>query len=270
MQRILAIGALAVSAIFGQSFEVATIKPATPPADGRMFIRMGGDAGRLDYVNVCVRDLMRNAFKVKDAQISGPDWLSSVRFDVLAKFPQGATKDDVPAMLRALLADRFKLTYHKDSKQMPVYALIPAKGGARLQPAEHAEPEGRGSMMVGPKGLHLTGDMSMAQLAEALSNFSDRIVVDKTDIKGNYHIDMEFKPEGTMGGMMGSMMRMGPPPGAGPGPGAGTPDAQHRDDSDAASLFTAIQETLGLKLDPQKAPVDVYVIDHVEKVPSEN
>ena len=121
-------------------------------------------------------------------------------------------------------------------------------------------------MMMGPKGMHLTGKVTLAQLSDMLSNFTDRLVVDKTELTGGFDIDLEFKPEG---GGPGGMMRMGPGGGPGPGPGPGDGDL-HREDSDAASLFTAIQEKLGLKLDPQKAPVDLYVIDHAEKVPSEN
>jgi uncharacterized protein (TIGR03435 family) len=264
MPRFLLIGVLAVSAAFGQSFEVASIKPAEPPADGRMFIRMRDDDGRLDYVNVSLRDVIRNAYKLRDHQISGPDWLGSERYNIQAKFPAGATKADVPVMLQALLTERFKLTYHKDSKAMPVYALVPAKGGPKLKPAEATEnmPMGRAQMMMGTKGVHLIGKMTVAQLADRLSSFSDRTVLDKTDLKGTYDIDLEFIPDALPGGMP---MRMGPPPG-----GGGDDAVQHREDSDAASLFTAIQEKLGLKLDPQKAPVDVYVIDHAEKVPTEN
>lgn len=263
MQRILALGVLTVIAAYGQSFEVASIKPAPPPADGRLFIRMRDDGGRLDYVNVSLRDVIRNAYKVKDQQISGPDWLDSERYNIEAKFPAGATKADVPAMLQALLKDRFQVSYHKDSKLMPVYGLMVAKGGAKLKPAEVTEdmPVGRSQMMMSPKGMHMVGKMTMAQLADRLSSFSDRTVQDKTDLKGAYEIDLEFMPEG--GGPGGMPMHMGPPPG---GEGA----VQHREDSDAASLFTALQEKMGLKLDPQKAPVDVYVIEHAEKVPTEN
>ena len=277
MQTILTTGILLITtcAAFAQStppartFEVASIKPAAPPTDGFLMVRMGGDAGRLDYVNVSLKDLIRNAFKIKDRQIEGPDWLGSERYDVKAKFPEGATKDDVPAMLQALLVERFKLTYHKRSKVMPIYALVPAKGGPKLKPADAS---GNLRMMMAPKGIHMTGKVPLAQLSDSLSNFTDRLVVDMTELKGIYDIDLEFKPEGRGPGGPG-MMRMGPPGGgpggAGPGPGPGEAGQPH-DDAEAASLFTAIQEKLGLKLDPQKTPVDLYVIDHVEKTPSEN
>lgn len=246
-----------------RSFEVASIKPAAQQEPGRRMIGMRSDDGRVTYSNVTLRDVIRNAFKVKDRQIEGPDWLNSERYDIVAKFPSGATKDDIPVMLQSLLADRFKLTYHKDSKVSPIYAMIPSKGGPKVQPAESA---GGMRMMMGPKGIHLSGMLSLTQLADGLSNFTDRIVVDKTNLKGTFDIDLEFKPEG---GGPGGMMRMGPP-GGGPGPGGPAGESHTNDDSDAPSLFTAIQEKLGLKLDPQKAPVDLYVIDQAEKVPTEN
>ncbi|HMC60340.1 MAG TPA: TIGR03435 family protein, partial [Candidatus Solibacter sp.] len=110
-------------AAFGQSaatplsFEVASIKPAAPQMDGRLMIRMGGDPGRLDYNNVSIKDLIRQAYGVKDYQISGPDWMASTRFDVLAKLPAGTPRSKVPEMLQALLAERFKVTIHRETKE---------------------------------------------------------------------------------------------------------------------------------------------------------
>jgi uncharacterized protein (TIGR03435 family) len=269
MRIILASGIFAV-AVFGQSptpppaFEVASIKPATPPADGRLMIRMGGDPGRLDYSNVSLRDIIRNAYKVRNDQISGPDWLNSERYDLKAKLPAGASRDDVPAMLQTLLKDRFKLASHKESKVLPIYALVLAKSGPKLQPAEAA---GGMRMMMGPKGRHFTGKATLVQLAEMLSNMSDRPVVDMTDLKGAYDIDLEFTSDVSPEGMRIGM------PGPGPGPGPGGPSGEarlHDESADAPTLFTALQEKLGLKLDPRKAPVDIYVIDHAERVPTEN
>jgi uncharacterized protein (TIGR03435 family) len=260
--------AFSQSATPAKAFEVASIKSAPPPTDGRLMVRMGSDAGRLDYNNVSLKDVIRAAFKVRNDQISGPDWMGSERYIISAKFPAGATKDDVPAMLQTLLADRFKLTFHKDSKVLPMYALVPGKGGAKLMPAETS---GNMRMMMGPKGRHLTGKATMAQLADMLSNMSDRPVIDMTDVKGSFEIDLEFtsdfNPEGMRMGMQG------PPPGGGGGPGPGGPGGearQHDESADAPTLYTAIQEKLGLKLDARKGPVDLYIIDHAEKVPTEN
>ena len=221
-----------------------------------------------DFTNVSLRDVIRAAFKVRNDQISGPDWLNSERFIISAKFPSGATKDDVPSMLQALLADRFKLTFHKDSKVISIYALVPAKAAPKLEPADTSNGM---RMMMGPKGRHLTGKITLAQLADALSNMTDRPVIDMTELKGPYNIDLEFTSENGPEGMR----MQGPPPGAGPGggpvPGGPTGEGRPLDPSaDAPTLFTAVQEKLGLKLDARKAPVDLYVIDHAERVPTEN
>jgi uncharacterized protein (TIGR03435 family) len=257
--------ALGQSAPSAPAFEVASVKPGAPPTDGRFFVRMNSDAGRIDYTNVSLRDLIVRAYKVRDYQISGPDWLRSERYDIAAKLPAGASKDDVPAMLQALLADRFKLAAHKESKVLPIYALVPAKGGPKLQPAEAS---GGVRMMMGPKGRHLTGKMTLDSLSFSLSNAVGRPVLDMTELQGAFDIDLEFTSEN------GPEMRLGMPgPGPGPGPGTGGPVGEprpHDESADAPTLFTALQEKLGLKLDPRKAPVDMYVIDHAEKVPTEN
>ncbi len=269
---VVTVGAFGQSATPAPAFEVASIKQAVPPADGRIMVRMNTDAGRLDYTNVSLRDIIRAAFKVRNDQISGPDWLSSERYIIAAKFPAGATKADVPAMLQTLLADRFKLAFHKDSKVVSIYALVQAKGGAKLQPAD--TPGGM-RMMMGPKGRHLTGKVTLAQLADALSNMEDRPVLDMTELKGAFDIDLEFTsengPEGMRQGMPGPGPGLGPGPGQGPGQGGPAGEGRpHDENADAPSLFTALQEKLGLRLEPRKAPVDLYVIDHAEKAPTEN
>jgi len=255
---------------FGQSFEVASIKPAAPPTDGRLMVRMGGDAGRVSYVNVSLTNIIMNAFKVKEHQISGPNWLNTERFDVSAKLPAGAARDQVPAMLQNLLTERFKLTLHREPKVLPAYALVLAKTGLKLQPAEVVEnaapgqPGGPGmKMMMGPRGRHLAGRITLQQLADSLSNWLDRPVVNMTDTKGVYDVDLEWSGDEGPRSILG--MR-----GPGGGPEGGPRPEIHDESADAPSIFTALQEKLGLKLDSTKAPVDILIIDHVEKVPTEN
>ncbi len=279
MQIASAIGVIVLSSFiaFGQStpaaptFEVASIKPAPPPTDGRLMVRMGEDGGRIDYTNVTLKDLLRKAYKVKDHQIVGPDWLNSERYIVSAKLPEGTTKDQIPAMMQTLLADRFKLSLHKESKVMPAYSLTVAKGGPKLH---QAEGEGRMRMMMGPRGRHMTGVATIQSLADTLSNFMDRPVVDMTELKGSYDIDLEWS--GDDGPQAMRMMRGPGPGGPGPGgPGPGGPEGgprpeSHDDSADAPSLFTSLQDKLGLKLDPRKETVDILTIDHAERVATEN
>ena len=260
-------------------FEVASIKPSEPMPMGKMMVRMDSDAGMLRYNNVSLKDCIRAAYRVKDFQVQGPDWLGSDRFDIIAKLPAGASKDQVPEMLQALLADRFKLTLHKETKDHAVYALVTGKNGPKLKPAEvearprqneggmKAGPMQRNAMMmrVSPGGMHLKApDADLSNLADMLSHFTERPVVDMTGIKGEYDFDMSFTPE-TMRGM--PMMRgpMGPPPGG--GPEHAPPDAEAQ--NNAPTIFEAVQQ-YGLKLEPRKAPLEMLIVDQIEKQPTEN
>ena len=253
------------------AFEVASIKPAAPPTDGRIMVRMGGDAGRIDYTNVSLLNIITAAFKVKEHQVNGPDWLNAVRYDLAAKFPPGATRDQIPEMLQTFLADRFKLAYHKDSKVEQIYALVVAKPG-KLQEAEAASP---GRMMMGPRGRRLSGKLTMAQLADNLSRWLDRPVIDATELTKIYDIELEWTGDDGPASMRA--MRMGGP---GPGPGKGAdapgggegprPEAHNDDSADAPALPTALQEKLGLRLDSRKGPVDNITIEHIERAPTDN
>ena len=177
MGLILAVGLLlAAGAIFGQTttsnpaFEVATVKPS-PPLDmtklaeqvkaGKM-PRFGPhvNASQAEYTYMSLKDLIANAYAVKDYQVSGPAWLATDRFDIVAKLPDGASKDDAPKMLQALLAERFKLAAHRDTQEHPVYALLVGKDGPKLkestataEPIDESVPLKPGeTQMDGPNG----------------------------------------------------------------------------------------------------------------------
>src|SRR5581483_8179531 len=248
-------------------FEVASIKPAAPSPMGRIRVEMRADGGMLRYSNVSLKDCIRVAYRVKDFQVEGPDWLGSARFDITAKFPDGANQDQVPEMLQALLTERFKLTVHRDTKEHPIYALVVGKSGPKLKPAEVATPDappdgpppppGRGPMprgammmMMDPAGMHLkASSATLPNIAEAISRFTERPVVDETGINGQYDFDLVFSPEKTPG-MHG--LKDGPMP---PAPGAdhGTSEAPAEP---AVSIFDAVQQ-YGLKLEPRKAPLEI-------------
>lgn len=269
MKSVLATSLFA-AALFAASpaFEVASIKPAAPPTDGRIMVRMGGDAGRLDYTNVSLLNIITAAYKVKEHQISGPEWLGSVRFDLTAKLPDGASHDQVPEMLQTFLADRFKLVVHKESKVMPSYALVVAKGGPKMQETDSPEgPQGGGRMMMGPKGRHLSGKLTMKQLADNLSRWLDRPVTDATELTKVYDIDLQWSGDDGPQSMR-ALRALGP---GKDGPEGGPRPEGHNDDSaDAPALPTALQEELGLRLDSRKEPADIITIDHIERAPSEN
>jgi bla regulator protein blaR1 len=241
-----------------QQFEVASIKPADPNTHG-MRVQMA-PGGRLTASGVTVKFLIQQAYNVKDFQITGgPGWIGSDRYDISTKAEgEGQiTPEQLRPMMQALLADRFKLTFHRETKEMPVYALVVGKNGPKMHESErHEDAEGRGGTQIRMSRGQITAQaMSMAMLANQLSNRLGRNVLDKTGLTGNYDFTLEFTPEG--------MQPMGMPPREG---GA---DAPPPVDSPGPSIFTAVQDQLGLKLESQKGPVEILILDRIER-PSEN
>ena len=253
-------------------FEVASVKPAAPDQRGT-FIRLA-PGGRLDVTNMPVKEMIAIAWRIQPFQISGsPGWLESARFDISAKPEDGAKQSEVPAMLQALLADRFQLMFHRETKELPIYALVVANKDAKLGPKLTESKEGGctpfdptkpppppqpgkpstmcGGMMMGPDRMSTTS-APIADLIPMLSRILGRTVVDKTGLTGKYDISMEWTPDESQA------IRFSPD---GPRPPPSDPTGP--------TIFTALQEQLGLKLESQKGPVEILVIDHVER-PSEN
>ena len=260
-------------------FEVASIKAYKPEGENiRIMIRFTPDG--IDASGVSLQLLIRQAYGIEDNQIIGiSGWMDSEQYDVqakleasdieaLAKLPPPEANKIRQRMLQALLADRFKLAIHRETRELPVYALVVAKGGIKMHEATAGDtyangfkgPDGKpgaGMMRMGPG--ELTGQaLPVGSLVNMLSQQTGHHVVDKTGLTGKYDFTLKWTPnEGE------TPLFKGPP--GGPA-GAAAPPA---DDSNGPSLFTAIQEQLGLKLDSQKGPVEVVVIDHAEK-PSAN
>ena len=272
------------------SFEVVSIKPAAPSPMGQMRMNRGGDPGRARFSNFSLRDYIRVAYRVKDFQVEGPEWIESARFDVEGKFPEGATEAQVPEMLQSMLADRFKLTLHRNTKEHAIFALVAGKGGPKLKaseavPADGGAPggdSGRGgrggmprggmTMEIDDAGAHLKASgVTLATLAEMISRFTEQPVVDMSGIEGQYDFDLLLAPEA---------LRNGPGPaggGRGPGPIGGAPAPQSEganpvpqaQSSRAGTMHEAVQ-AYGLKLEPRKSQMEILIVDHIEKTPSEN
>ena len=302
ISRVFALAGLACAASFGQApleFEVASIKPS-PPLDfagGKVMVRVGAsnDGAMVNYYRMTLKQLVQNAYRVKDYQVTGAPWMDTVAFDISAKLPEGATKDQAPDMLQSLLKERFKLTFHREKKDYPVFALVAAKSGAKLKTADpnnafpvppgaprppappsggsgaaNTSPEGQTRMMMTPSGGKVEARaITTARLAEMLSNYVGRPVLDETAIDGKYDFSLDVAPEemansSAMKGMpMMEAMRKG---GDAAGPGRGGPEAGAEPHG---SIFQSIQ-SYGLKLESKKAPVDIIVIDSAEKSPAEN
>lgn len=246
-------------------FEVASIKPVDPAAGGGMQIGVL-PSGVFTAKNVTLKALIQQAYEVRDFQVSGgPGWLDTARYDIIAKGNgAGPSEEDLGKMtdaqrnlfkeqlltrLRALLADRFQLRVHRETRELPVYALMVAKNGTRLQVATDSPGPGSGlSMRRGEGGKsEITGTkVSVASLVKLLSSQVGRVVLDQTGLQGTCDFKMTFAPD------------MGPSAGDASTPGP-----------DGPSLFTALQEQLGLRLEAQKGPVEVVVIDSAQRA-SEN
>jgi bla regulator protein blaR1 len=257
------------------AYEVASIKPDKSGTDLTMLrtTPVGFNA-----TNVPLKMLIQHAYGVEDNQILGaPSWLGSARYDIEAKVSSSETDalhnlgpDQRRLMLQPLLADRFQLKVHTEVRELPVLALVVAKGGPKLHEAKpgdtypngikgfDGEAGGPGLMHMGPGQLTAQG-LPMSSVAQLLSQQLGRTVHDKTGLTGKYDFTLQWTPEAG-----GSPMMKGPDAGQ-QGPG-GPPSPA---DNGGPSIFTAIQEQLGLKLESQKGPVEVLIIDHVE-TPSEN
>lgn len=301
----------AAGSLTGQTpvFEVASIKPSEPitpamVASGKLHAGMKVDGKRVDIGNFGLMQLICKAYDVKTYQVSGPSWLQAAgitgqRFDIVANLPEGATKEQVPQMLQSLLAERFKLAIHRESKDQAVYALVVGKGGAKLKPAEEpaaapdaaapnpavtgsnsvsisqtkggavvSDGQGRSQKMtMSPDGKSMrleASGLTMAELAEGLSPMVDHPIVDMTEITGKYQVTLDL----SMQDMMNAARAAGVPVPAGGGGDASKP-AELASDPGGGSIFKTIQ-SLGLKLEPRKSPMTFIVVDHVEKMPTEN
>ncbi len=216
------------------TFDVASVKPSDPAARN---IQMSNSPGMFTAKNCTVKALIVLAYDLRDFQLSGgPGWLDSDRFDIDAK--PGGSAEHTKAMVRALLADRFQLAVHRETRTLPVYELTVAKNGPRLKTSADGEPMGiTGGESTGTSHGSFQA-VDLKTLAGYLSNQVDRIVIDKTGLQGTYDFSLNWvKNEAQAGSIT----------------------------SDAPSIFTAVQEQLGLRLQSEKGPVEVLVVDKAEK-----
>jgi uncharacterized protein (TIGR03435 family) len=269
-------------------FESASVK-RNNSAEGRVSMRIM-PGGAYEALNVTVRSMIQQAWQMQDFQVvGGPDWLATQRIDILAKSPEGAGPADLMPRMRTLLEERFTLKVKRETRDAAVYALVLARDDKQLgssikpNPAECA-PAGRGgmppptgggaagrgpvpmqmSMDLGPLGTRACNGMvssggtlaggaqTMAQLAQSLHRQTGRIVQDRTGLTGRFDFDLQFTPDPQL---------------AGRGPGGGLPaniENPRPVDPNAISIFSAVQEQLGLRLESSRGPVDVLVIEGAE------
>jgi len=224
-------GLASAQSVAAPQFEAASIKPSTADP-GSSGINTGN--GRMNAFNVTLKRCIMGAYSVgPDQVLGGPDWLDSDRWEILARAEQPVGDHALMTMLQTLLADRFKLTLHRESKPIEVYDIEVAKNGPKLEKGD-----GQGAKTSNGRGDIVADNATIDRFAEILSRQMDLPVFNHTGLEGAFNLKLKWTPER-----------------------AKTPEGP--------SIYTAIQEQLGLRLRAGKVPVEVLVIDHVEK-PSEN
>jgi uncharacterized protein (TIGR03435 family) len=230
---------LTVTALAQPAFDVASIRPTrlVSGVEGGNWPKVAVTPAGITMHNYPLRDCIEWAWNVRPFQVEGPAWLDDERFEIGARTAGPTATEQLRLMLRSLLQERFRLALHRDSKDVAVYALVPAKGGVKLREAADGE---SGWSKIGP-GLRLSFKRStVAQLAEYLSMlvFVDRPVVDASALTAAYDFTLDLREV-----------------------------ADRSVDAPAPSIGTLLQEQLGLRLETRKAPVEILVVDHAERMP---
>ena len=266
-------------------FEVVSVK-ASPPVGSSYTVGCKGgpgtkDPGMFQCQNFSMMNLLTRAYGLPRYAITAPDWAPLVMFDLTAKVPEGATKEQFAMMLQNMLIDRFKLALHHESKEMPKYDLVLGKGGPKFKETVEAPPPKEGDPPKpppppGPSGLGKDGfpvlggngmivmngrarifysNCTMEQAAKQFASELRKPVTDATGLQGKYDIGLYW--------LQDSM------PASAPAASTGAPSAAEPDIT-GPTLLQAIQDQLGLRLEAKKGPVDILVVDHVEKLPTDN
>jgi len=244
MHRWIALAYIAAATLHAQTFEVASVKQA-PLGNGDLYtINLGTiQHDTVTLGNASLADCIRFAYGLtSDYQLSGPDWIKSkeIRYDIVAKTPPNTPREEALQMMQKLLSERFKLAFHTEKRALSYYALAVSKNGSKMPAAS----DGPATPPTGVQGqLRIVNNsMLMSTVALLLSRYMRAFVVDETGLKGRFQVKLVWTPD----------------------------DRPVPEDQRGPSVFTAVQEQLGLKLEPRKGPMDVMVIDHAEKVPVEN
>jgi uncharacterized protein (TIGR03435 family) len=278
---------LSAAVISAQQFEVASIKLSDQNAQSQaVSAGIHIDGAMVRYSSVDLKIIIGAAWGVRNYQISAPDWMAAERWNITAKLPDGSDRKQIPAMVQALLRDRFQMKTHRETRELPVYGLVVARNGLKLketpgdEAADAAEPPKpavnvgasageAGTMVNYGNGAYFTigsdklegRKIPISVLADILARFAHRPVVDMTGLKGSYDFTMEFSPEDFRAMMIRAAVAQGSvlPPEV----------VKLADASSGDSLFNAV-EKLGLKLEVRKAPIEMLIVDQALKTPTDN
>lgn len=260
-------------------FEVASIRPSVRPPTGPVGVRIGPTQARFTFGSL--RAYIAAAYGVRDHQIAGPAWMGTAMFDIVAKMPEdSAALTQVPAMLRTLLEERFRIRAHREPRELPVYALeVAPQGPPLVRLPDEAPPSGPFTAESGPEGGRRVSDLgdggkfavggnrfeatrvTMKALADLLAPFVDRPILDMTGLEGRYNVAVVLTPEDFQALMSRSVAAAGY---------VVSPEALRLAETASAVAVPDALARVGLKLRPQRAPVEVLVIDSIDRSPSEN
>jgi uncharacterized protein (TIGR03435 family) len=231
------------------AFEVASVKPSHMTGEGSRRERVESTPGSLIMANVRFGRAMQWAYSVQDYQINGPGWINDERFDIVAKAANAAPENQLRTMLQALLAERFKLAIHRQTKEMSAYVVLIAKEGHKLK---ESTTEGPSSLKPSGKFGANAERADLDEMAALISQPLQAPVINMTGLKGRFDFSVDLTEYITPELLGGKHEGGGPPP-------------------DLISIaISALQKQLGLKLESRKMPVEILVIDHAEKAPTEN
>jgi uncharacterized protein (TIGR03435 family) len=264
-------------------FEVASIRPAAEQTQG-VAVGLHIDGSQVSFNYLSIKEYVVLAYRVKPNQVIGPDWMATQRFNIAAKLPDGTATDQVLPMLQSLLADRFQMKMHREMREFPIYTVGVAKTGLKMT-AIPPDPnldetagaplniggggDARGVTISLPRGASFSlgatafeaKRLDMPTFADMLTRFSDRSVMDMTGLKGRYDFTLELSPEDRTANLIRSAVSAGltlPPQ-----------TLRALDYSSNASLIDSLQR-LGLTFEARKGPLEVLVVDSVQKTPTEN
>jgi uncharacterized protein (TIGR03435 family) len=249
-----------------QTFEVASLKPAAPYKGGPLHIATTGgpgtdDPNRLTFSNATLTMVLQSAFDLRDNQkINAPDWLNIDMFDIAATLPRSATKDQMRIMLQNLLAERFHMAWHREKQDLPAYAMVAAKGRVRLAAPKDAasNPSKKDSTLPGTRTI-TCGNCTVGEFVKMLGHPEGRFVFDETGLTGTYDFALNYEPVYACKGCT----LVGPD-------GASSPPPAPPLDQAPPVLSVALDQQLGLKLEKKQRPVDVIVIDRIDRIPVPN
>lgn len=264
-------------------FEVASVRPSATSGPNAVTVGLHLDGAQVRITSLAMRDYIAMAYRVRQYQVEGPDWITSEKFDVSAKLPAGSNSDQIPEMVAAMLTERFQLKFHRASKDLPIYALIvgkpplglhesaPDAAGTEARPATNITASGseagvsvdlgRGAYYTFSNNKFEIRKVNTEMLVRVLERYVDRPLVDQTGLKGTYDFDLPVTPEDYQTMLIRAAVNSGVvlPPQA----------LRLLDNGSIASLTDGL-EKLGLKMDARKSPLDMIEVDQLSKTPTDN